>query len=71
MQLLKLAAVGTLGFIAYKAWQRRRPTTTPGTAQDDGSVTPPHGDPVLVGAGIDVDMPVRPAAQSSRGFGGV
>lgn len=69
MSLFKLAAYGTIGYLAYRAWQRHQESA--GTRlRDDGTRTAPHGDPVLAGERIDVSEPVRPAAHASRGFGG-
>lgn len=68
MSLIKLVAYGTIGYIAYRAWQRHHETTML-RPQDDGSRTSPHGDPVLVGEQIDVSEPPRAAAHASRGFG--
>lgn len=70
MSLFKLFAYGTIGYLAYRAWQRHQDTTTPQRVQDDGARTAPHGDPVLVGEQIDVSEPSRPIAHASRGFGG-
>lgn len=69
MSLVKLLAAGTLGFFAYRAWQRHQSTRP--HLQDDRSRTAPHGDPVLAGERIDVSAPLRPSAQASRGFGDV
>jgi len=71
MSLVKLLAYGTIGYIAYRAWQRHQETTSPALARrDDGSRTNPHGDPVLAGERFDSDEePARPAAQASRSFG--
>ena len=68
MSLIKLLAYGTIGYLAYRAWQHHQDPTTSGV-QDDRSRTAPHGDPVLVGEQIDVSEPSRPIAHASRGFG--
>lgn len=70
MSLVKLLTAGTLGFFAWRAWQRHQ-STRPHLPRDDGSRTAPHGDPVLAGERIDVSAPLRPSAQASRGFGDV
>jgi len=69
MSLTKLLAIGTIGFIAYRAWQRHQETAAPDRRTDDGSRTTPHGDPILVGEQIDISEPARPAAHASRSFG--
>lgn len=69
MSLAKLLAYGTIGYIAYRAWQRHQESNGRLTRGDDRSRTAPHGDPVLAGERIDIDEPVRPAAQASRSFG--
>lgn len=69
MSFAKLLAYGTLGYIAYRAWQRHQETDGRLVRGDHGSRTAPHGDPVLAGERIDTDEPVRPAAQASRSFG--
>ena len=69
MSLTKLLAIGTIGFIAYRAWQRHQETSAPYQQRDEGSRTAPHGDPILVGEQIDISEPVRPAAHASRSFG--
>lgn len=71
MSLTRLLAIGTIGFIAYRAWQRHQETSAPYQQRDDGSRTTPHGDPILAGEQIDIgDETIRPAAHASRGFGG-
>lgn len=71
MAMLKIVAAGAAGFILYRAWQRHQASSAPATVADQGDVTPPHGDPVLVGARLDAEQArePRPAAQYSRGFG--
>lgn len=71
MAILKVVAAGALGFILYRTWQRQQAGHVPATVSDDGHTTPPHGDPILVGARLDAEQrrEPRPAAQSSRGFG--
>jgi len=70
MSLTKLIAIGAVGFIAYRAWQRHQDTSTSLQQRDDGSRTAPHGDPILVGEQIDIGADtMRPAAHASRGFG--
>ena len=68
MSMIKLLAYGTLGYVAYRAWQRHQETSAL-QQQDTGSRTSPHGDPVLAGERIDVSEPARPTAHASRGFG--
>lgn len=68
MSLFKLLAYGTIGYIAYRAWQRHQESPAR-PQQDDGSRTNPHGDPILVGEQIDISEPARPTAHASRGFG--
>ncbi len=69
MSLAKLLAYGTIGYIAYRAWQRHQETSGRLVRGDDGQRAAPHGDPVLAGERIDIDEPARPAAQASRSFG--
>lgn len=69
MSLTRLIAIGTIGFIAYRAWQHHQRTPAPYRQRDEGARTAPHGDPILAGEQIDVSEPVRPAAHASRGFG--
>ena len=46
MGILRIVAGGALGYIAYRAWQRRKAEED--TAPfDDEARTPPHGDPLL------------------------
>ena len=68
MSLIKLIAYGTVGYIAWRAWQSHQETRDL-RYRDDGSRTAPHGDPVLAGERIDVAEPLRTAAHASRGFG--
>ncbi|NZA27235.1 hypothetical protein H0E84_12665 [Luteimonas sp. SJ-92] len=70
MGILRTFALGAVGYLAYRAWRRRRNGTDEALAQEDaGERTSPHGDPVLAGAAIEEPPPPRPAAHSSRGFG--
>lgn len=69
MVVVRLIAAGALGFVAYKAWQRRRMRTLEPSQPDDGTRTPPHGDPVLVGETLEVGPAPVAGIQSSRGFG--
>ncbi|WP_407353775.1 hypothetical protein [Luteimonas sp. R10] len=70
MGVLRTFALGAIGYLAYRAWQRRQAETAPPAVQeDDGGRTPPHGDPVLAGAAIEEAPAPRPPAHSSRGFG--
>lgn len=69
MTILKLLAVGTLGYIAYRAWQRHQEDRQTIPLRDAGGRTPPHGDPILVGETLEVAPPPRAGMQSSRGFG--
>ncbi len=66
---VRLIAVGALGFVAYKAWQRNRARALESTQPDEGARTPPHGDPVLVGETLEVGPTPVAGMQSSRGFG--
>jgi hypothetical protein len=84
MTLTKLLAFGTIGFIAYRAWQRQQAGNggsqqreegsqqrdEVSTQRDDGSRTNPHGDPVLTGAQDLRTESVLSSAQASPGFGG-
>lgn len=68
MALLKLLAAGALGYVAYRTLHAQKAKRQ--AVPDAGERTPPHGDPVLVGATIDVpDTPIGAGAQSSRSFG--
>lgn len=69
MSLLKMVAVGALGYVAWRAWQQHQAREGRAPEIDDGMRTAPHGDPVLVGERIDVAPVRRSAAHSSRGFG--
>ncbi|MGO1541061.1 MAG: hypothetical protein ACTH0Y_05540 [Luteimonas sp.] len=71
MAILKIVAAGALGFIAYRVWQRSQTGSRPAAILDDGHTTPPHGDPILVGARLEAEAASkpRPPAHSSRGFG--
>lgn len=68
MGIVKLFAAGALGYLTYRAWQRHQENNV-SALRDDGGTTPPHGDPVLAGAAIDVEPPPSHGAHSSRGFG--
>ena len=72
MAILKMVAAGALGFIAYRVWQRSQTGSRPAAVLDDGDTTPPHGDPILVGARLEAEAAAsepRAPAHSSRGFG--
>ncbi len=69
MGLARLLAAGTIGYVVYRAWKHYRDTPAPPLDDNMQERTPPHGDPVLASAAIDIDTPSRPAAQSSMGFG--
>ncbi|MEZ0471485.1 hypothetical protein [Luteimonas salinilitoris] len=70
MGVLRMFAVGAIGYLAYRAWQRRQAGTGQSSLQDDdGQRTPPHGDPILAGAAMDEPPAPRAAAHSSRSFG--
>ena len=69
MHVVRLIAAGALGFVAYKAWQRRRARALESSKPDDGARTPPHGDPILVGETLEVGPAPGAGIQSSRGFG--
>jgi len=62
-----MVAVGVIGVVAYKAWQRRKAGTPSDAPQDDGETVSAHDDALLAGA-ADIG-PVRAPAQSSPGFG--
>ena len=63
MQMVKLAVVGAIGYLAYKAGQRSRmasdaigdadamATDTMEMREDDGDRLPPHGDPLASATG--------------------
>lgn len=70
MRLVRLIATAGLGWFAYKAWQKRRARAPEASRLDDGTRTPPHGDPVLVGETLEVGPAPAAGVQSSRGFGG-
>ena len=70
--LVRLIAVGALGLVAYRAWQRHRERALDAlepSRPDTGARTPPHGDPVLVGETLDVGPAPVGGMQFSRGFG--
>ncbi|MGV7196485.1 DUF4142 domain-containing protein [Xanthomonas axonopodis] len=52
MGLFKMVTAGAVGYVAYKAWQRRQGQANEGAQQDRQSgqaaigATPPHGDPL-------------------------
>jgi len=69
MPIVRLIAAGALGLVAYKAWQRHRARALEASQPDDGTRTPPHGDPVLVGETLDVGPAPVAGMQFSRGFG--
>jgi uncharacterized membrane protein YebE (DUF533 family) len=69
MAVVRLIAVGVLGLVAYRAWQRRQARALEASQPDDGARTPPHGDPVLVGETLEVGPAPAAGMQSSRGFG--
>lgn len=70
MNILKTAALGVVGWVAYRAWQKKRGMAAPTPdlgLRDTGSTTTPHGDPLL--ADPDPELAAPRVAQSSRGFG--
>jgi hypothetical protein len=69
MSVVKLIAAGALGLVAYRAWQRHRARAQELSKPDDGTRTPPHGDPVLVGQTLDIGPAPAAGVQSSRSFG--
>ena len=69
MSVVRLIAVGALGFVAYRAWQRHRARALESPKPDDATRTPPHGDPVLVGETLEVGPAPVAGMQSSRSFG--
>lgn len=71
MGLIRLIATAGLGLFAYKAWQRHQARALEWPRPDDGTRTPPHGDPVLVGETLEVGPVPSAGVQSSRGFGGI
>ncbi|MCC8628475.1 DUF4142 domain-containing protein [Xanthomonas vesicatoria] len=50
MGLFKMVTAGAVGYVAYKAWQRRQGSTDSAETQQDRQraigTTPPHGDPL-------------------------
>ncbi|MFC4727241.1 hypothetical protein [Coralloluteibacterium thermophilus] len=70
MGILRTAAVAAIGVAAYRAWQRRQPAERPAPQPDEGTATPPHGDPQFARRTEDAGLPLRTPAQSSQGFGG-
>lgn len=72
MNLLKAAAVGALGLLAYRAWKKKRDLAAAASAPalyDAGLTTPPHGDPLFADLEAERDIAMSRMAQSSRGFG--
>lgn len=72
MSILKTAALGLVGFLAYRTWQKKKGDTSFPVASASGKTgaagsTPPHGDPLLADLDPEVESPRM--AQSSRGFG--
>ena len=68
MSLAKLLAYGTIGYIAYRAWQRHQETSGRLVRGDDGQRAAPHGDPVLAGERIDIDCySIRDRSWAPRG----
>lgn len=68
MGILRLVAGGALGYIAYRAWQRRKAEEAATDAEwvDDEARTPPHGDPLAGTAAYDPDPnPRRNAADAA------
>ncbi len=70
MGFIRLIATAGLGLFAYKAWQKHKARALDSSLVDDGTRTPPHGDPVLVGETLQVGPMPSAGVQSSRGFGG-
>lgn len=70
MNILKTAVLGVVGWVAYRAWQKKKgmasSPSTPGL-RDTGGTTAAHGDPLL--ADLDPELGSPRMAQSSRGFG--
>jgi uncharacterized membrane protein YebE (DUF533 family) len=69
MSLFKLLAAGALGYAAYRALQSHQAKQALSDEGDSGERTPPHGDPVLAGAEIEVEPAPAAGAHSSRSFG--
>jgi hypothetical protein len=70
MNILKAAALGAVGWFAYRAWQKKRldtPELSTIGLRDTGDATAPHGDPLL--ADLEPERAAPRLAQSSRGFG--
>ncbi|MBG3849016.1 DUF4142 domain-containing protein [Xanthomonas sp. WHRI 8391] len=70
MGLFKMVTAGAVGYVAYKAWQRRQGQSTDATSDTSSdrdiqqttltgpaakSATPPHGDPLRTDANISTD----------------
>ncbi|WP_101927287.1 MULTISPECIES: hypothetical protein [Luteimonas] len=70
MGMLKIAAVGALGYFAYKAWKGRQPTAEPASLEDATERAPAPRTPLLTKVSADMTATPRAGAQSSPGFGG-
>ena len=75
MTLTKLLAFGTIGFIAYRAWQRQQAGNGGSQQREEGSqqrdeVSTQRDDGSLTGAQDLRTESVLSSAQASPGFGG-
>lgn len=69
MSLIKTATIGVIGFLAYRAWRRKTPTSFADPALDETPLRPtPHASVRFDRDTIESEAPRM--AQSSRGFGG-
>lgn len=69
MGIFKIIAIGTLGYVAYKAMQTRQDQNLQSVPAANRT-TPPHGDPMRSRDTWGQESePAHPGAQFSRGFG--
>ena len=70
MGMLRIITVGALGYVGYRAWQRRRAAAPQQSLEDDTERTSPHGDPLARSESTERDDGPMPAdVQTSPGFG--
>lgn len=70
MGIFKIIAIGTLGYVAYKALKNRQDSQNLQSAPATNRTTPPHGDPMRSRDTWEQEPePVHAGAQFSRGFG--
>ena len=67
MSIMKWAAVGLAGVVAYKAWQRRQSEQNLSPALDKGEISPPLADALAATAGVEPMSTTT--TQSSTEFG--